>query len=238
MLGAIAYSSLEELHHALLREKAVEGFSGDCVLLDQCVVGSPSVRATRSMLGELEARMGTAPRPRSIVAFVPDVGAAMTALQEGASDCLLPNDPPGRWLLALGTVVRSRPASERTPKGLAAGQGDALVVRQHRRVIRVPVLTISAVCASENYVELIGPGRRHLLRGTLQIFAERLARYGFMRVHRCTLVQSGLVRCCERKRTGAMYVVLSCGARYRVSRRYQRAVLEALGQPLTVDRAN
>lgn len=210
------------------------------VLLDLVPPGAPSVATLRAVLDAAgaaargPARGAVAAR---VVACVADVGAALAALADGADECLLPDDAPARWRLVLHReavrhleVPRARSASaapttdDATPPD-ASAEALRVVVRVGRRAVALDLRTVRAVESVGNYVRLVAPCGRHLVRGTLAQFAGRLAPLGFVRVHRRTLVRAALVREVVARASGDAVAVLACGLRLRVSRTH-RAALE------------
>jgi hypothetical protein len=67
-------------------------------------------------------------------------------------------------------------------------------IRDGARIIRAPLDDILAVTSAGNYVEvLLADGRRPLMRATLAAVEVELERFGFVRVHRSWLVNTGRV---------------------------------------------
>ena len=93
----------------------------------------------------------------------------------------------------------------------------------------VPLDDIDWVEAADQYVVVHAGAKRHLLRESLARLAARLPRDRFARVHRSHVVNVSRVREVRRLRKGDAQVTLADGHRLRVSRRYRRALGEALG---------
>lgn len=221
-------TSLDDLREAIeVRRSRREPFFG-AVLLDRLVAGTPTVQATRLMLeSAMHANPGFPQIP--VVALVPDVGAGIMALKEGAVDCVLPCDAPARWTIAL-TFARLRADATHT-EPLRNGKGEHgpfVMVSEGRHAHRVMLEHVRLVEAEGNYVRLVTPAERHLLRATLTEMEAQLAPLGFLRVHRSCLINLSLVRSVEHARTGETSVVLACGRRVRVSRRLRAALTHAL----------
>lgn len=217
------------------------------ILLDLVAAGSPSVVMVRAVLDAAREPDGP-PAAARVVAYVADVGGAIAALSDGADACLLPQDAPARWQLVLheqtapsaaGGAAPLRPVSREdatsagddptaAPLDARASRG-RLVVRHGRRAIALELGAVRAVEAVGNYVRLVAPCGRHLVRGTLAEFEARLAPLAFVRVHRRTLVRLALVRELVVRPSGDAVATLACGLRVRVSRTYRAALERAWG---------
>lgn len=104
---------------------------------------------------------------------------------------------------------------------------ETVLVRHGGGARRVAVEQIEWVEAAGNYVELHGPFGTLLHRATLGGLARDWHRAGFLRVHRCRLVQVAKVNSIKRHRTH-MEVELGSGSRVGVSRRYRGQLMAAL----------
>jgi hypothetical protein len=93
------------------------------------------------------------------------------------------------------------------------------------RFVLVDPREVFAVEAQGNYVCLCLEGRVHLLRGSISSMAEQLRPYGFVRVHRSTLVNGAFVTEIEPYRTGEYGVHLQGGKEYLVTRKYKGNLL-------------
>src|SRR6185436_2471587 len=90
-----------------------------------------------------------------------------------------------------------------------------LVVREPGRILFLDAADVDWIEAAENYVYLHARGKKHLVRGTIKSFAERLDPRQFIRVHRSTIVNLERVREVESKR-----VVLRDGTTVPISRNF------------------
>jgi two-component system, LytTR family, response regulator len=82
-----------------------------------------------------------------------------------------------------------------------------------------------------NYYSRLHVGDRvFLVREALHAIEKRLPASSFLRVHRSAIVRSDSIREVRRLETGAMVVVLSSGARVRLSRSYRAGVAQLLKQ--------
>jgi len=90
-----------------------------------------------------------------------------------------------------------------------------LVVREPGRILFLDAADVDWIEAAENYVYLHTRGRKHLVRGTIRSFAERLDPSRFMRIHRSTIVNLERVREVDSRR-----VVLRDGTPIPIGRNY------------------
>ena len=94
-------------------------------------------------------------------------------------------------------------------------------VRDGDRIVMVKTDALDAVVAAGNYVELVEPARRHLLRVTLSEMERQLDPARFARIHRSTIVNVDRIRELRLDPHGDCDVVLESGAIYRLSRAYR-----------------
>jgi two-component system LytT family response regulator len=88
---------------------------------------------------------------------------------------------------------------------------------------------LDAVEAAGNYVTLVGPTRKHLLRLTLSEMEKLLDPSRFARIHRSTIINTDHVQEIRLASHGDCDVVLESGAVYRVSRVYRDKLLSVYG---------
>jgi DNA-binding LytR/AlgR family response regulator len=110
---------------------------------------------------------------------------------------------------------------------------DTLAVPMHDGMLKVPVGSIDWLQAEDNYVRIYTAGRSHLVRATLSALEKRLAVWGFIRTHRSAMVNRARIAGLRRVGSDHYAVLLTNGALLRVSRAYRKAVLAAVGTPLT-----
>lgn len=183
---------------------------------------------------EALARLDPAERPEVIFVTAHD-RYAIQAFELNALDYLLKPFRDGRFRAALERakerIRQSRPGEgERPPKELRegprpAGAGDDKAARLWFKVGRdylfVDPAEIVFVEAQGVHVRLVAGGRTLLVREALQTVAERLGPGRFLRVHRSFIVNRERIA----KITPALYgdytLVMSDGARIRLSRSYR-----------------
>lgn len=97
-----------------------------------------------------------------------------------------------------------------------------IAVRVDRRVVLVYPAEISAVEAQGNYVILRQRNASFMLRESLTRVAEELAPYGFLRIHRSSVVNGASVMEIRALSTGDYVLRLKEGRQYLVSRSYKK----------------
>ena len=133
-------------------------------------------------------------------------------------------------LLGLAAWLRLGPASvapsqSKPPAGAPKGTLP-LQVPTRDGPVSVQVESIRFVRAAGNYVELHCAERSYLLRETLLTLQARLEGEGFVRVHRSLLVNRRQVRGIRRDGRRLPCLLLACGTRLPVGRRYQDAMAQ------------
>ena len=111
------------------------------------------------------------------------------------------------------------PAEQLGPDRLAIPAGD--------RVMIIRVADIDWIEAADNYVSIHVGKKSWLLRETISALEQRLARKGFARIHRSTVVNAQRVTELRSLPNGEFAIVLADGTTLRMSRSY-RSVLDQL----------
>jgi two-component system LytT family response regulator len=101
-------------------------------------------------------------------------------------------------------------------------------VRLGPRILFVDIADIDYVQAEANYVRLHTRGKSYLVRETLNAFEEKLRPYGFLRIHRSTLLQSERIAEMEPLFHGEYAVKLRDGTKLRSGRSYRDQLRAAL----------
>ena len=112
--------------------------------------------------------------------------------------------------------------SERTSKDDEAGS-DRILVKDRDRTRLVKAQDIDWVEAEGNYVRLHAGATSYLIRGNLGKLEEKLAQFGFARVHRRFLVNVERVSEVQPWFGGDAVLVLNTGAKVRLSRTFKDA---------------
>lgn len=125
----------------------------------------------------------------------------------------------GRWdELALGSAEGSSD-SGRIIKPLK------IAIRTEGKIVFVDPADVIVIEAQGNYVLLQTRSRSHLFRESVSTVAEKLERYGFIRIHRSTIVNQAFVEEIQISRSGEMVLRVKGGTRdYNVSRKYRDAL--------------
>jgi DNA-binding LytR/AlgR family response regulator len=163
----------------LLREQ-----DADIVFLDIQMPGLDGLQMTQLL--------ATLPEPPAVVFVTAFQEHAVEAFQLAAFDYLLKPVRADRLNLTLERLALSaRPGWNRNQQPRRAGPaqgGDRLAVTHRGRIVLLPVEEIVVAEVSGDRVALITAEGRFVARLRIQELEERLARQGFMRVHRHYLV--------------------------------------------------
>ncbi len=149
---------------------------------------------------------------------------AVTAFELGALDYLLKPFGRDRVLAALARARAAMdlglpPIAARASRVLSSRQPlERVFVKEHGRMIAIPLDRVERLEACDDYVALCVDGRRHLLHVSLQDFCERIDPKHFLRVHRSHVVNLGFVAALEPRDGARLTVVLAGGARVPASR--------------------
>lgn len=100
-----------------------------------------------------------------------------------------------------------------------------IAITSRRKIVFVDLTDVVVVEARCNYVALRTLSGAHILRQPIAAVAENFQKYGFIRIHRSTIVNGGFVEEVRTSASGKMLVQLKglAGA-YHVSRRYRNAL--------------
>jgi two-component system LytT family response regulator len=198
-----------EAEDGIAAEALIRDLRPDAVFLDIQMPGASG----------LDVLDGLSPAERPLTVFLTAFDQfAVRAFEAEAVDYLL---KPFDDLRFAGMLDRLR-------KRLAARPGAQLSARARGRLTRIDLATIDWLAAAGDYVEVHAQGRTHLLDETLAGLSTRLPASAFARIHRSTLVRLDRVRTLESAGHGDGVVVLTSGARLRLSRRHRAAFLTAL----------
>jgi len=148
---------------------------------------------------------------------------ALQAFEAGALDYLLKPFDNLRFERAL------RRAKERVGAGKARSvKVERLAIKNPGEVLFLKIAEIDWIEAADYYVCLhVGP-KSHLLRRSMADVEAELDAARFCRIHRSTIVNLERVRQLESGADGGVEVVLTTGARLRLSRRYRRELEERM----------
>ena len=100
------------------------------------------------------------------------------------------------------------------------------LVRENQKLINVSTNDITSFEASGDYVCLITPAKKFLVRSTLANLEKNLDPYIFRRIHRSTIVRIDAIKTLEPLSKGDYQVTLKNGKNYILSRNYRESVLK------------
>jgi DNA-binding LytR/AlgR family response regulator len=128
------------------------------------------------------------------------------------------------------TYLPVRDTSSTSPKvGRADYSKDMMqgriAIASRRKIVFVNLADVAAVEARCNYVALRTLSGAHGLRRPISAVAENFEQYGFIRIHRSTIVNGRFVEEIRTSASGKMFVRLKgLGSAYQVSRKYRCAL--------------
>jgi two-component system LytT family response regulator len=194
---------------------AIESLAPDLVLLDVQLPGADG-------LSVLE-RLPPARRP-AVIFVTAHERYAVPAFAHEAVDYLLKPVDPGRFRAALARARRHlgrREAGAATPLA-------RLLVRERGRAFFVRVDAVDWFEAAGNYVRLHAGRATHRVRVPLARLEARLDRRAFRRISRSHIVRLDGIRELQPWFHGDGLVILTSGARLRLSRRFRDRLYEAM----------
>lgn len=130
----------------------------------------------------------------------------------------------------IGAVLKSFPKL-----GVGAGSPNAspqsgLAIRTRDRTLVVPTPEIDWISSDDYYARLHLGGKSLLSRESMQNLERDLARHGFLRIHRSTIVNVSRIHEVLSEPNGRRTVVLRSGERLPVARRRRRSLEAALAR--------
>jgi len=157
---------------------------------------------------------------------------AVRAFEVTACDYLLKPVAAARLKLA---VQRARDTLARRtvePAHEADARSDAVLVRDHAKVLRIALDAIDWIEAAGNYVQLHVDRQVYLVRETITAFEARLSPAQFARIHRTVLVNLERVVAFEPTVNGDFSVTLRGGTQLRMSRTYRGRIRDVFGNAI------
>ena len=157
---------------------------------------------------------------------------AVKAFELGAVDYLLKPVAPDRFDLAISrAIVNHRDAKpeelaerlSRVLEAMAPGRPrlERFLVKERDRSRFVALAEVDWIETAGNYLKLHTRQESHLIRATMTEVEARLDPKAFARIHRTTIVNLARVKYLEPWSHGDQRVVLECGERLTLSRRYR-----------------
>ena len=160
--------------------------------------------------------------PRAVVFVTAYDQYAIKAFEAGALDYLLKPFDDARFERAV----------ERAKERVAASgvsKSKVIAVKSAGSVVFLRQEEIDWIEAADYYSSLHVGTKTHLLRRSMAELEEELDEAMFVRIHRSTIVRMERVRGLRLNEGGEYDVLMECGTRLRLSRRYRRAVQERMG---------
>lgn len=195
----------------------------DVMLLD---ISMPELSGLE-LLGHLQESEGPLP---SVVLVTAHAEHAVAAFEKHAVDYVLKPFSNERVNQALEFANR-RTASERAArlmelmphiKTLTAESSSKIGIKSNGRILFIDPRDVVAVQAEGNYVLLQQEAGSYLLRESISTVAEKFKAYGFVRIHRSTLVNAAFVQEIRPCTTGEYELRVKGGREYTVTRTYKK----------------
>jgi len=108
------------------------------------------------------------------------------------------------------------------PVNNGAGSIARIAIKAKGRVLFVNPLDLTIAKAEGNYVALVHKSGTYLVRETMATTEQKLAPFGFVRIHRSILVNTTLVKDLRRDNTGTYVLRTIDGGDHPVGRAYKR----------------
>jgi DNA-binding LytR/AlgR family response regulator len=126
--------------------------------------------------------------------------------------------------LGQGDSSGTRRLMERFPmlRVLGRRRPQRVAIKVKRKIIFIDPGDVVAVQADGNYVLLQRASSSYLLRESISVVAEKLERYGFIRIHRSVLVNTMFVEEISPHSTGEYGLRVKGGKEYTVTRTYKK----------------
>ena len=179
---------------------------------------------------ELAASLNKRKQPVPAVVFVTAHHEhALAAFESHAVDYILKPFSQERVHEALNIAFR-RSESERAAHllklfpqmGVLARKPAKIAIKAKGRILFIDPTSVALAQAQGNYVLLQSPQGSYLLRESISVLAEKLTLYGFIRIHRSTLVNSAFVEEIQPWPTGEYILRIKGGKELTVSRTYKK----------------
>lgn len=112
-------------------------------------------------------------------------------------------------------------ASESPSRADYADKPTRIAIKSKGKILLINPADVLAVEAEGNYVALLLASGSHILRESISSMAEKLKRYGFVRIHRSVIVNAWCVEEIAPGATGEYILHIAGGKQYVVSRTYR-----------------
>jgi len=115
-------------------------------------------------------------------------------------------------------VIGMSPQLQIVPKGSTS----RIAIRAGKKILFIDSADIISVEAEGHYVMLQHKSSGYLLRESISTMAEKLGLFGFVRIHRSSLVNVAFVEEIQPLSTGEYLLRMRGGKRYTVTRTYKK----------------
>jgi DNA-binding LytR/AlgR family response regulator len=102
------------------------------------------------------------------------------------------------------------------------GSASRIAIKAGNKILFIDTADIIAVEAEGNYVLLQHKSSGYLLRESISTMAEKLSLFGFVRIHRSSLVNAAFVEEIQPLSTGKYVLRVRGGKKYVVTRTYRK----------------
>lgn len=164
---------------------------------------------------------------------------AVRAFELEALDYLLKPFTAERFNAAVDRAIRSRCAGEEITEKVARILNDfrppasgvqRILVRDNGRMFFVKTAEIEWIEAEEKYVTLHTRAQKYLVRQSISNLEAQLVPAGFVRIHRCYLINLECLQEVVPWSHGDCMAILKSGDRLNVGRNYKEQLLQAMGE--------
>lgn len=107
------------------------------------------------------------------------------------------------------------------PETLAAKRSPRIAIKARGKIVFIDPAEIIALEAEGNCVSLRHTSGSYLIREPISTIAEKLKPFGFVRIHRCVLVNTAYIEELRRCTTGGYLLRISGGKEYTITRTYK-----------------
>jgi DNA-binding LytR/AlgR family response regulator len=104
---------------------------------------------------------------------------------------------------------------------VASGSAARIAIRAGHKILFIDPADITAVEADGHYVLLRHRSGAHTMRGSISTMAEKLSLFGFVRIHRSTLVNVAFVEEIQPLAEGEYLLRVRGGKKYTLTRTYK-----------------
>ena len=115
-------------------------------------------------------------------------------------------------------MMRLSPQLHTAPKGSTS----RIAIRAGKKILFIDSADVIAVEAEGHYVLLQHKSSGYLLRESISTMAEKLGLFGFIRIHRSSLVNAAFVEEIQPLSTGEYVLRVRGGKKYTVTRTYKK----------------